>query len=130
MADSIKLIDRSVGYITWDNSELATGDVARVLQSLGRVGKSLKIETSAGSDLTVKLNSRMKVYPPLHVDPMKDHPGGLDNFYLDLSQEAEIETNAESITVGGTSVVVFEWSGSMRDIEVTYTTGTFTMYVS
>ena len=130
MADSIKLIDRSVGYVSWTNSDLATGDVARVEKSLHRTGKSLKIEASAGSNLTVKINSRETVYPPLSVDPWKHNPGGLDGYYPDLNNAGEVTTNAQSITVGAASAVIFEWAGMMRDVEVTYTTGTFTMYVS
>ena len=58
------------------------------------------------------------------------HPGGLDGYYPDLNNAGEVTTNAQSITVGAASAVIFEWAGMMRDVEVTYTTGTFTMYVS
>src|SRR5687767_4567867 len=123
MANRTKLLDRSVGYVEWDSSELTTTDVLRIQESLGRPGAHVRIETDATSNRVIKINSRKKVYPPLSSDPYQNNPGGLDGLHADLSNDVEITTNADSITIP----VSTTWTRDLnvRDIEVTFSAGTF-----
>ncbi len=132
MANVIKKVNESLPpgqrYIVLDESDVASGDVVRILTSLGRTADTLTIETSVGSDMSIKINSRQ--YIQKRREFPEEHPA-FWTFYKDISQTTELETGVDTITVGGASASTFALNDLvLRDIEVTYTTGTFTIFLS
>ncbi len=132
MADVIKKVNEALPpgqrYIVLSESDVATGDVIRILTSLGRTADTVTIEASAGSDLSIKINSRVFVnkrreYP-------EEHPA-FWTAYNDISARTEAVSGADSILVGNPIASTFVLNDLvMRDMEVTYTTGTFTIFFS
>lgn len=134
MANITKTIDqalpRSQQYAVFTNTDAATGDVIRVADSLGRPADTLTIETSAGSNLTVRFNSKVTVFPTRNY-PENEKVGWTQMGYQNLTQGEELDTGTHSITIGAASAVSYSRNDlAISDIVVTYTSGTFVITVS
>ena len=135
MANQTKLADRGMPspmrYVTWASSELATGDVLRVLDSLGRMADTLSIDTTAGCDLSIRINSRITVLP-IRSKPEDEASGWTLAGYPNVALGTELETQVGSITIGdATSKINYQLNDvPIQDLEVTFTTGTFTILLS
>jgi hypothetical protein len=135
MADQVKLVDKALPspqrYITFEDTELSTGDIIRVVESLGRSADSLTIEAAAGCDLSIRLNSRVNVYPSRQYPEQHPFPW-VQNSELLLADPREFDTGVGEILVGNASAQI---SYSLTDmpisnLEVIFTVGTFTILLS
>lgn len=135
MADVVKQIDRALPpqqrYVVFSNTELSTGDVIRVFDSLGRPADSVTIECSSGSDLEVRVNSRVKIYP-IRQYPSEHPYGWAETGEPVVADPREFNSGVGKIKVGSaTSAISYQLNDvPVTDLEVTFTTGTFTIMFS
>lgn len=132
MANVIKTIDQSLPraqqYAVFSNTDAATGDVIRVATTLGRPADTITIDTSASSDLVVRFNSKVTVFPKRNY-PENEKFGWASE--QNLTQGVELDTGSHSITIGGATAASYSRNDlAISDIVVTYTTGTWTITVS
>lgn len=136
MGDVRKLADSGIHasqrYQIFDSSDTTTaglpvaqGDVLRLRDSLMRTSGRIVIETSAGCDLGIKINSRTMVYP--RADSLGNaipYMGGIEGAIPVLSQGVERTTENPEITVG--AMAYWDFQGSVDDVEITtWTAGTW-----
>ena len=124
-----KALQSQERYMKVTESEVNTGDVIRVLDSLGRVADTITIEADALSDLSIKINSRVVVYKPRQYP--EQNPFNWEKA-PEVKEQTEFETGVDSLTVGNTtSAVTYQLNDiPIRDIEVTYTAGSFEIILS
>lgn len=132
MADQTKTINRAVRggqrMVQWDNSTLASGDILRVENSLGRFGNTMTISASSGCDLAVVVNSRVLVLKNRQY-PEQEPFGWIQSGNRNIATAVELDSGNPSIVIGspaGTVQYVME-DQAIRDVKVTFTTGTFTL---
>jgi hypothetical protein len=135
MADFIKDVSDTMPseqrYIVVDEGDVATGDVIRVLQSLGRNADTITIEADSASDLSIRLNTFKTIYPRRQY-PSEEVFGWAQYGEKNLTQGNEVDTGMDPIEVGnGVSAVQFALNDvPIESVEVTYTGGTFTILLS
>lgn len=134
MANVSKTIDqalpRSQQYAVFTNTDAATGDVIRVATTLGRPADTVTIETSAGSNLVVRFNSKVTVARTRNY-PENEKYGWTLMGYPNLTDTEELDTGSQSITIGAASAVSYSRNDlAISDIVVTYSSGSFVITVS
>ncbi len=135
MADFIKDVGDTMPseqkYIVVKNTDVASGDVIRVLASLGRNADTITIEADAFSDLSIRLNTFKTVFP-LRAYPSQHPFGWAENGEKNLALGTERDTGMDPIVVGNTTAPVqFALNDvPIETVEVTYTAGTFTILLS
>lgn len=135
MANKIKLIDRALPsqqrYVIFSNSELASGDIIRVIESLGRSADTLTIDASSGSNLSIRINSRVTVYPNRQYPEQHPFPW-VQNGEILVADPREFDSGVGTILVGNaTSAVTYQLNDvPIGNLEVIFTTGTFTILLS
>lgn len=134
MANITKTIDQALPtsqrYAVFSNTDAATGDVIRVATTLGRPADTVTIDTSAGSNLTVRFNSKATVSQVRNY-PENEKFGWTLMGYPNLTVDEEMDTGTGSITIGNTSALTYTINDlAISDIVVTYTTGTWSITIS
>jgi len=137
MATITKKADRGIEsgkrYQYWKSSEnaddgtpIAAGDVFMIENSLGKPASYFYIETTAGTDLVIRINSRVVTYPLMDARlnwpvPPRDLANPIERF----------DTSMAAIEVGADEVWEFQGVLPVADVEiVTWTTGTFEIFVA
>ena len=127
MADITKLVDRTLPsnqrYVTFTSDELDDGDVIQVTESLGRPADTLRITTVQGSDLKIRLNTQVTVYPR-RAYPEQQPYGWYQNGEQLLASGIQFDTGVGEILVGSaTGVVDYEINDlPITDLEVNFST--------
>lgn len=136
MADRTKPVDKSIPasqrQVKWVKSEVTTGDVLRVADSLGRPADTITIEAAAGSDLAIIVNSKAIIYPRRQY-PEEEVGGWVNDGEVNLAGGVEVNTLNPSITIGdATSKIEYSLNDiPIRDVKITFTTSaTFTLIFS
>lgn len=122
-------LEPGMRYISVTESDVATGDVIRVYDSLGRFADTITIEANAASNLQIRINSRVTRHRP------RQYPGNYPAYWEgipEINDPVEFETKVDLIDVGNaTTAVQFALNDiTIGDIEVTYSAGTFTILLS
>lgn len=134
MAVIKKLVNRGIPAVertqTFSSSEVNTGDVLDFFNSLGGAAEIVRIILSANCDLKVRRNVLQKMYPVR--DDVFSNPLVGSNIntaqpieYIDETVSEEPVGDATSMTVK--EVVLY---GPIRNMEVKWTTGTWTVVAS
>ena len=129
MAKIVKGVDRLIPSAertqVFTDADAATGDIVDIFNSLGRHARKVRIETAGSSDLSIRRNVARNVYP-LRIEGVFDGP--LHGAPANLAQGQEIIDGTIAAEIIGPDAV--ELQGPLRDIEVTWSTGTWTLVVS
>lgn len=137
MANVTKLVDRTLPsnqrYVVFASSELADNDVIQVLESLGRPADTLTIDVVQGSDLRIRLNTQITVYPR-RAYPEQQPYGWYQNGEQLLASGIQFDTGVGLIDIGSSSSpITYELTDiPIEDLEVNFTTssGIFNLTLS
>ena len=137
MSDITKRVDRGIRpakrYQYFKSSELndaggaiATGDIFRIENSLGKPANYLYIETTAGTVFTIRINSVVTTYP------LRDARLNWPVPQPDLETPTErIDTSMAIIELGADDVWEIQGVLPVCDIQiVSFTAGSFEIFVS
>ena len=126
MAVIVKKVDRAIPSVersqVFTQEDAVTGDVLDFKTSLGRAAKSVRIETAGSSNLSVVKNSVHTVFPLRTGDDK--YATNLNPPYENLTQGVEIVDATMRAETVGTSL---DLTGPVKDLRVTWTTGTWTI---
>lgn len=124
MAVITKFTEKGSGSQTFTNSDASTGDIIDILGSLGRHARQAVIYASASSNLTVRRNVRKEVFSRrkendglgTHADAPADNLAD-KTIFIDGNQAQQVigKSAARSVTI----------NGPLKDLEVTWSTGTW-----
>ena len=123
-----KLVPATERTQVFTNLDASSGDILDIIASLHRPAKKITIETAASSDLTVRTNVVSVIYP------LREHgenssflqSGPLTGANVNLAQGVEkIDGSMAQIDANPS----LELTGPIKDLEVTWTTGTWVVTV-
>jgi len=135
MANITKTIDRAIPshqrYVVFTDQEIDSGDVIRVVDTLGRSADTLTIECDAGCDLSIRVNSRITVYPNKQYPEENQFPQAQYG-YQNLSDAREFDSGLDLIKVGdAVSDITYTLNDvAISDLEVTFTVSGFNILLS
>lgn len=132
MAVFKKLVNKAIPELerlqTFTSSDVSSGDILDIVKSLGSPAAGISIFTSDSSDLSIRFNALQEIYPE------RDLGDGLGTALdgpskLLGSVETYIDQTVGSIPIGGDNEKAMHFSGPIKNIEVTWSTGTWTLVV-
>lgn len=129
MAKVTKLVDRLIPSQertqVFTDADASSGDVLDFLASLGKSARLVRIETTGSSDLSVRRNVTQTIYPQ-RTEGIFDGP--LHGQNINVAQGQEItDASVVAETIGPDNQ---DLQGPVKDLEVTWTTGNWTIVVS
>jgi len=128
MAKISKPVDRLVPSQersqVFTNADATSGDILDILNTLGRAARLVRIETAGSSDLAIRRNVIQTIYPDREEGVFD---GVLHGQNKNLAQGQEVtDSTIASLAVGTDEVL----NGPVKDLEITWSTGTWTIVVS
>lgn len=128
MAKITKLVDRIVPAgersQVFTDGDASSGDILDFKASLGKHAKSIRIETTGSSDLSIRRNVCHTIYAP-RTEGIFD--GQLHGANINTASGVQyIDGSIASEAVGPNSQDI---TGPVKDLEVTWTTGNWTIVV-
>jgi hypothetical protein len=112
-----------------ESSELSSEDIVDLVESLGKHARVIKIVTSGGSNLSIRTNVRNIHYRPRLHDQWSNP---LTGPHVNLTEKVEsIDNTQPSEDLTSSEPTTWELhDGPFKDIELTWTTGTWTLIAS